>query len=441
MACRSCDMGLVMGYAMDAVGAARRVSPRLAAGEWDGQESGLAGGLGVGNAPGMKSGTKWMAVLALCALIGEADRALAEHRATFLGNPSTRFADPLVASEDLRWRFRDPKLKPDFAEVLRQWGWQGRLEDLFSAAEQAEIVAVEIPVGGRMPFMSTRRGGKPVCLKDVVWVGEKPAPAFAFTFASLGRRYRCVTPQACSNFFVEDLGVEPKPALAIDCSTPKELLPGRPIKVCLTVRNTGDGPESKVQVRLPLPEGASLKEATGGGAEESGQVVWNLDSVGPGASQEVCAVLIAARLGTFGFSASAAGAKSAEAKTSCETFIRGVPAILLEIVDLEDPIEVGGQVTYVIKVMNQGSAPGTKVRVKCTLADSQEYLSGSGSTSIRVDGRVLTTEVIPSLAPKDSAEWRLSVRAAKEDDARFSVELSSDQFEAPIRENESTRQY
>ena len=79
--------------------------------------------------------------------------------------------------------------------------------------------------------------------------------------------------------------------------------------------------------------------------------------------------------------------------------------------------------------------------MKCTLADSQEYISGSGSTAIGVEGRVLTTEVIASLAPKDSAEWRLSVRAAKEDDARFTVELSSDQFETPIRENESTRQY
>ena len=385
--------------------------------------------------------TKWTKRFAVVAALAMQVAVLAEHRATFLGNPATRFADPLVASEDLRWRFRDPKLKPDFEEVLRQWGWKGRIEDLFQAAEKAEIVPVEIPVGGRMPFMSTRRGGKAVCLKDVVWVGEKPVPAFAFTFTSMGQRYRCVTPQACSNFFIEDLGVEPRPMLAIDCSTPKELLPGRPIKVCLTVRNAGDGAESKVRVRLPLPAGATLKESTAGGREESGEVWWTLDSVGPGAVVEVCASLVVERLGTFGFSAAAQGAKSAEVKTSCETFIRGVPAILLEIVDLEDPIEVGGQVTYVIRVTNQGSAAGTNVKVKCTLAASQAYVAGSGATLLTSDGRVLTTESIPSLAPKDSAEWRLVVRAAEADDARFSVELSSDQFEIPIHENESTRQY
>ncbi|MFM7101621.1 MAG: hypothetical protein ACKO3N_10675, partial [Verrucomicrobiota bacterium] len=65
-----------------------------------------------------------------------------EHRATFLGHPATRFADPLVAPIDLRWRFRDPQLREDIAEVLRQAGWKGRLADLFQAAETAELAEV-----------------------------------------------------------------------------------------------------------------------------------------------------------------------------------------------------------------------------------------------------------------------------------------------------------
>ena len=75
------------------------------------------------------------------------------------------------------------------------------------------------------------------------------------------------------------------------------------------------------------------------------------------------------------------------------------------------------------------------------VAPTAASLALAGSTLLIVDGQVMTTEAIPSLAPKDSAEWRLVVRAAQADDARFSVELSSDQFEIPIHENESTRQY
>ena len=36
--------------------------------------------------------------------------------------------------ESLRALFGDEKLKPDFGAVLKQWGWQGKLEDLFAAA-------------------------------------------------------------------------------------------------------------------------------------------------------------------------------------------------------------------------------------------------------------------------------------------------------------------
>ena len=91
------------------------------------------------------------------------------HRATFLGNPATRFAPPLVTPEDLRARFRDPKLKPDFVNILQQWGWQGNLADLFLAAETNVIKEVEIPVGYTMPFMSSRKHGEPICIRKVLW--------------------------------------------------------------------------------------------------------------------------------------------------------------------------------------------------------------------------------------------------------------------------------
>jgi hypothetical protein len=85
---------------------------------------------------------------------------------------------------------------------------------------------VEIPVGARMPFMSSRHGGRPVCLRNVLWAGPAPIPAYAFTFSSQGRRYRCVTPKPCCNFFLEDLGV---PILTLTCEAPAEALAGRSV--------------------------------------------------------------------------------------------------------------------------------------------------------------------------------------------------------------------
>lgn len=154
-----------------------------------------------------------------CALLVLPVRA--EHRATRLGNPAFRFAPPLATPDDLRERFRSEKLRPDIAEILRQWGWTGDLADLHAAAQRAEIADVRLPYGTRMPFMSSRENGKPVCLKNVVWVGKEPVEAYAFNFSWKGRRYRCVTPKPCSNFFLEDLGPD-KPNLLLVKNAPAQ---------------------------------------------------------------------------------------------------------------------------------------------------------------------------------------------------------------------------
>ena len=363
------------------------------------------------------------------------------HRATHLGNPATRFAPPLRTPDDLRARFRDENLKPDFVEVLRQWGWQGNVADLFAAAATAEIVDSPIAVGDALPFMSTRKDGKPVCLRNVTWAGKEPAPAYAFNFISNGRRYRCLTPKACSNFLVIDLGAEPKPALVLACSAPKQLLPGRPVKVCLTVINSGNNPEPKVTLTLPVPVGATANNLTDNGTVVNGVATWEVANLAPMKGKEVCLTFDVAAPGEISFRPAAHGTIAPAAQSDCETKVIGVPGILLEVVDLADPIEVDKEVTYVIKVTNQGSAPGTNIRIACTLPESEEFVSGKGATAVNAAGGALTMGTLPELAPKAVASWEVVVKANQAADARFKAELSSDQFEKPIIESESTQLY
>ena len=364
-----------------------------------------------------------------------------QHRATFLGNPATRFAPPLLTPADLRSRFRDEKLKPDIASILHQWGWKGNLEDLHRAALTAEITEWKIAVGVQMPFMSSRESGKPICLRNVLWAGREPISAYAFTFSSNGRRYRCITPKPCSNFFLEDLGPEPKSALGIDCAAPAEVLAGSSVNVCLTVRNTGNVLEPKAIVTLPIPDGIDLASMTEGGVASEGRVTWEIANLSPNATKQVCAVFKARQLGSRPFTPSARSASAPPVQSTCEIRVAGIPAILLDAVDLEDPVEVGKEVTYVINVTNQGSAPGTNIRLVCLLPASQEFVSGTGATAVRFQSDTITTESLPSLDPKAVASWRVVVKALQADDARFKLELSSDQFEKPIHEEESTQQY
>ena len=129
-----------------------------------------------------------------------------QHRATRLGNPATRFAKPLKKPDDLRVLLRAEKMKADVAAVLADIGWAGDHADLDRAAATAEITPIQVPTGTRMPFMAARKNGKPYAMRDVLWAGKKPIDAFGFEFSSKCVRYRLVTPKACSNFWVEEIG-------------------------------------------------------------------------------------------------------------------------------------------------------------------------------------------------------------------------------------------
>jgi len=364
--------------------------------------------------------------------------AAQQHRATHLGNPATRFAPPISTPGELRSRFSDPTLRPDIASILRQRNWQGDLADLFNAAASNQVTELAISVGTRMPFMSSRENGRPVALEDVLWAGKEPVQAYAFEFTSKGRFYRCITPRPCSNFYLEDLGA---PALSLECQAPAEVPFGRPAEVCLTVKNTGSAFDTKIVVSMPVPPGAVLSRATENGTLAQGKVAWELPILRRDTSKQLCAVFTMAQPGTLPVSATAVGTLAPEARTSCETKIVGIPALLIDAVDLDDPVEVGREVTYNIKVTNQGSIPCTNLRLVCTLPDSESFVSGSGPTAVQAEGREVKTGPITSFAPKSVVTWSVTVKVLSADDARFKVNLHADEFKQPIYEEESTHLY
>jgi uncharacterized repeat protein (TIGR01451 family) len=371
-------------------------------------------------------------------LLAELPAPAEQHRATRLGNAATRFAPPRTSPESLRTLFRDEKLRPDFAAVLRQYGWQGKIEDMFAAAATAEISDIKIPIGTTMPFMSSRAAGNAICLLNVLWAGDEPAPAYAFNFTSAGRRYRCVTPKACSNFFLEDLGPEPKSALAIDCSAPEKIIAGRTAQVCLNVRNNGNVSEPQTTVTLPVPAGTEVATATAAGVATGDSVTWRISDLAPGAVRQVCADLRTHQPGTLSFISTASSARVQPVSTSCKTLVVGISAILLEKADDPDPVGVGETTTYTVKITNQGTADMTNVGLVVTLAPELVPVSTSDGV---IAGQTVTLPVVPKLATKAVVSYKIVAKGVKEGDGRTSFSLTSDMLDKPVNAEESTRVY
>lgn len=231
-----------------------------------------------------------------------------------------------------------------------------------------------------------------------------------------------------------------QPVLALTQKAPRSRFLGLTVTNTITVTNKGDGVAKGFQLVTTLPARCKLVSTSGDIKAKAGQLTWNLGDLAPDQSKKVTFVvksLVIGRMESF----SVVSAPCAKASAKSVTEIRGIPAILLECVDEDDPIEVGSQTTYVITVLNQGTAFDTNIVIECTLPAEQEFVSASAPTRENVEGQVVTFTPLKSLEPKARAIYKVVTKALKAGDVRFKISLTSDQLKTPVQETESTNQY
>ncbi len=232
-----------------------------------------------------------------------------------------------------------------------------------------------------------------------------------------------------------------QPILAITKTGPEKQYIGRTIKYEITVTNKGDASANDVILTDTVPAGVSQVVASDGGQAAGGNVSWKLGAMAAGQSRKVTVSYMPGGAGAFTNVASASTTCAEGVKASAKTDVIGIAAILLEVVDVSDPIEVGKNETYIITVTNQGSAPDTDILVKCKLEDTMQYISSSGATVGSFADGVVTFRPLPTLAPKATATWKVEVKAAKAGDVRFSTSLTSSQLGREVMETEATNFY
>lgn len=232
-----------------------------------------------------------------------------------------------------------------------------------------------------------------------------------------------------------------QPVLQIAKDGPKRQFAGRSVTWTVTVTNTGDGPAHNLLLEDTLPAGTTFERASEGGKLAGNRVTWALGTLEPKGSRRVEVTVNAPAIGTLRNSATARADCATAVAAVAETVVEGIPAILLEVVDDPDPIELGNTVTYMVTVTNQGSATDTNVRITCGLDRGMQYVSSSGPTAGTASGSTVTFAPLAALAPKQQVTWKLVIRAAEEGDVRFAVQMNSDMLTRSVDETEATNFY
>jgi uncharacterized repeat protein (TIGR01451 family) len=232
-----------------------------------------------------------------------------------------------------------------------------------------------------------------------------------------------------------------QPVLQIAKKGPAKLFAGRPVTFEITVSNKGDAAAAGTIIEDPIPAGATFVSATDGGALVGNTVQWNVGSLATGASKTVSVTMNVPSIGTIRNVATAKATCANPVSAEAGTEFAGIPAILLEVVDSPDPVEVGGTTTYTITATNQGSLADTNIKIVATLEEQAAYVSSAGATAGTASGKTITFAPLASLAPGAKATWTLVVRATDEGSVRFGVTMNTDQLTRPVQETEATNFY
>ncbi|HEY1376581.1 MAG TPA: hypothetical protein VGF55_07290 [Gemmataceae bacterium] len=211
----------------------------------------------------------------------------------------------------------------------------------------------------------------------------------------------------------------------------------------LELTNTGSGPAGHVEIADALPPGLDFASATDGGTFDAATrtITWRLPALLPAGKQRVGYRVKAVGLGELPDRAAARADRGPDVRADGTFTVEGIPALALEVVDLEDPVEVGGDLTYEIRVVNQGSCPCTNIQITAQVPEGLLAREGTGPTAYRANGPQVVFEPLSKLGTKADAVYRVKVRGLQPGDYRFRVQMTCDQLRQPVLKEEASRVY
>lgn len=237
-----------------------------------------------------------------------------------------------------------------------------------------------------------------------------------------------VTAEACTD--VQAAGIK------IDKSGDQTQILGRKAAYDITVSNTGDTELTNITVVDTAPDGTSIAEAAD--ATVAGQkATWTIESLAAGDKKDFTIKLTGQTAGEHDNVATVkAGALSDSAQVA--TVWRGVAGVLLQLVDDPDPIQVGDNVTYTIRVINQGFADIHNVGMTAEFGAQVDPVSAPAGT---VNGKTVNFPVLPMLGPKKMATYTITGKGIVAGDNRTKATLTCDEIKSPVTQEESTTVY
>jgi len=233
------------------------------------------------------------------------------------------------------------------------------------------------------------------------------------------------------------------PQLDISMEGPKRRYLEREATYVFSVANPGTAPAKQVELVAHLPHGLKFVSANNyGHYEPATQTVhWAMDELPPRDSDKVELVTMPIEAGDQKLRLHGRAERGLSIEKEHPIHIEGIAAVLFEVTSVNNPIAVGGESVYEIRVVNQGSKAASHVRITAILPQGLRLVAAEGPTRHVADASHVQFDGLARLAPKADTTYRVRVQGLQPGDLRVRVQLQTDSMQEPVTKEESTRVY
>jgi uncharacterized membrane protein len=233
------------------------------------------------------------------------------------------------------------------------------------------------------------------------------------------------------------------PSLNLAVSGPALRYVGRDARYLLKLANDGQAVTNNVRAMYVVPKGFEYLYSSRGGKYEATTrtVTWFVGSVSPKEAIDLSLKLKPVELGDFSHVARAISEHGAVAEANVATRIEGTASLVLEVLDLDDPVEIGRETAYEVRVRNEGSKQAQNVGLSFELPNGVKLINVKGPTKHIAESGLVVFKALPALEPGKTAIFQIHIQGADEGNHRVRARLTSDSIQEPLTVEELTRFY
>ncbi len=232
------------------------------------------------------------------------------------------------------------------------------------------------------------------------------------------------------------------PKIAVTLAGPSRRFLERQATYMVNIQNGGTAPATNVEIMAQLDRGFTFVGTENNGHYDPNRhaVLWSIIDLPAGESASVPVTLLPIEEGDQVIRLEATADLNSRSESEHTVAVQSQAELTFSIADTADPIELGSETTYEIKVRNAGSRNDTNVQVRLLLPPGIEMLESDSEAGTDGRGGVMFAPH-PNLAAGGDLTYRIRVRGVQPDTHIIKAIVTSDQARVPVTKEESTMVY